>query len=64
MKSMWFYIVADSASTLSLFVLVPYTGIDKKRKENVMFNLYFSQQKIKIELVFGLLVNKWRIFKK
>jgi hypothetical protein len=44
--------------------LVLYTGSDKNRKENDVFNFYLSQLRIKIKPAFGLLVNKWRIFKK
>jgi len=40
---------------------VPYTGSDK----NMMcFNFCLSQLRIKTEQAFGLLVNKWRDFKK
>jgi hypothetical protein len=59
-----FYLVGDSAYTLSSSLLVPYTGSDKNRKENDVFNFYLSQLRIKIEQAFGLLVNKCRIFKK
>ncbi len=59
-----FYLVGDSAYTLSSSLLVPYTGSDKKVPENDVFNFYLSQLQIKIEQAFGLLVNKWRIFKK
>jgi len=56
-----FYIVADSTYTLSSSLLVPYTGSDK----NMMcFNFCLSQLRIKTEQAFGLLVNKWRDFKK
>jgi len=58
-----FYNVADSTYTLSSSLLVPYTGSDKKRKENDVFHFYLPQLRIKIEQAFGLLVNKWRIFK-
>jgi hypothetical protein len=44
--------------------LVPYTGSDKNRKENDVFNFYLSQLRIKIEQALGLPVNNWRIFKK
>jgi len=42
-----FYIVADSAYTLSSSLLVSYTGSDKGRKENDVFNFYLSQLRIK-----------------
>ncbi len=45
-------------------MLVPYSGADRKRKDNNVFNFHLSQLRIKIEQSFGLLVNKWRVFKK
>ena len=58
-----FYVVADSAYTLSSSLLVPFSGADKKRVDNDVFNFHLSQLKIKIEQTFGLMVNKWRVFK-
>jgi hypothetical protein len=59
-----FYVVGDAAYTLSSSLLVPYTGGDKRNKHNDVFNFHLSQLRIKIEQAFGLLVNKWRVFKK
>jgi hypothetical protein len=59
-----FYLVGDSAYTLSSSLLIPYSGADKKRKDNDIFNFHLSQLRIKIEQAFGLLVNKWRVFKR
>jgi hypothetical protein len=59
-----FYVVGDSAYTLSSSLLVPYSGAVKKRKDNDVFNFHLSQLRIKIEQAFGFLVNKWRVFKK
>jgi hypothetical protein len=59
-----FYAVGDSAYTLSSSLLVPYTGADKKKKGNDVFIFHLSQLRIKIEQAFGLLVNKWRVFKR
>jgi hypothetical protein len=58
-----FYTVDDSAYTLSSSLLVPYTGADKKKKDNYVFYFRLSQLQIKIEQAFGLLVNRWRVFK-
>ncbi len=35
-----------------------------KKNNNNVFNFHLSQLRIKIEQAFGLLVNKWRVFKK
>jgi hypothetical protein len=56
--------LGESAYTLSSSLLVPFTGLDKKKTDNDVFNFHLSQLRIKIEQSFGLLVNKWRIFKK
>ena len=44
--------------------MAPYTGADKKKKDKNVFNFHLSQLQIKIEQAFGLLVNKWRVFKR
>jgi hypothetical protein len=59
-----FYVVADSAYTLSSSLLVPFSGADKKRVDNDIFNFHLSQLRIKVEQAFGLMVNKWRVFKR
>lgn len=59
-----YYVVGDAAYSLSATLLVPYTGADKRNKQNDIFNFHLSQLRIKIEQAFGLLVNKWRVFKK
>jgi hypothetical protein len=59
-----FYIVADSAYTLTTNLLTPFSGGEKKRRDNDVFNFHLSQLRIKIEQSFGLMVNKWRVLKK
>jgi hypothetical protein len=59
-----YYIVADNAYTLSKSLLVPYSGNDKRFPSRDVFNFYLSQLRIKIEQAFGMMVNKWRVFKK
>jgi hypothetical protein len=59
-----FFPVADNAYTLSPTLLIPYLGQDKRDKSKDAFNFYLSQLRIRIEQAFGLLVTKWRIFKK
>jgi hypothetical protein len=60
----FFFIVADAAYTLTTSLLTPFSGGDMKEKKNDIFNFYLSQLRIKIEQSFGLMVNKWRVFKK
>jgi hypothetical protein len=59
-----FYMAADNAYTLSDTLLIPYSGVDKLDPSKDVFNFYLSQLRIRIEQAFGLLVSKWRIFKK
>jgi hypothetical protein len=60
---MGFYVVADSAYTLSSSLFVPFAGVDKRKGDNDIFNFHLSQLRIKIEQSFGLVVKKWRVFK-
>ncbi len=59
-----YYAVADNAYTLSATLLIPYSGSDKRYPHKDVFNFYLSQLRIKIEQAFGMMVNKWRVFKK
>ena len=59
-----FYIVADNAYTITNSLLIPYSGNDRRYPNNDVFNFYMSQLRIKIEQAFGMMVNKWRIFKR
>ena len=59
-----FYLVGDNAYSLLDTLLVPYSGVDKLDPSKDAFNFYLSQLRIRIEQAFGVLVNKWRIFKK
>ena len=55
------YVVADAAYTLSESVLVPFTGAHWLNSANDAFNFYLSQLRIRVEMAFGRLVNKFRI---
>ena len=55
------YVVADAAYTLSESVLVPFTGAHRLNSANDAFNFYLSQLRIRVEMAFGRLVNKFRI---
>jgi hypothetical protein len=50
-----YYVVGDAAYTLSVTLLVPYTGADKRNKQNDIFNFHLSQLRIKIEQAFAYL---------
>ncbi|KAE8997919.1 hypothetical protein PF011_g15270 [Phytophthora fragariae] len=59
-----FYIVGDNAYPLSNSQLVPFTKLELKSKAHSDYNFYLGQLRIRIEMAFGLLVNKWQIFKR
>ena len=44
-------------------MLIPFSGAQLNSETKRAFNFYLSQLRIRIEMAFGLLVNKWRIFK-
>jgi len=54
--------VADAAYVQLEQVLIPYTGSQRNNEGNAIFNSYLSQVRIRIEMAFGLLQTKWRIF--
>jgi hypothetical protein len=56
-----YYIVADAAYMLTEHVLVPFTGGDRSASDKDTFNYYLIQLRIRIEMAFGLLTNKWRV---
>jgi hypothetical protein len=57
------YFVGDAAYNLSERLLVPFTGSQREDPDKDAFNFYLSQLRIRIEMAFGRLVNKWRILK-
>jgi len=57
------YCVADAAYTLAETLLIPFTGIERSDKAQDAFNFYLSQLRIRVEMAFGRLTNKFRILK-
>ena len=58
------FLVGDAAYTTTEHLLIPFTGSQRSKPDNDAFNFYLSQLRIRIEMAFGLLVNKFRILKK
>jgi DDE superfamily endonuclease len=58
------YIIGDNAYVCSEHLLTPFCGDEKREKQKDAFNFYLSQLRIRVEMTFGRLVNKWRIFKR
>ena len=62
-----YYIIADNAYVVTPYLMTPFDKLELKKKNTLArdsFNFYLSQLRIRIEMAIGILVNKWRIFKK
>lgn len=59
-----YYILADNAYIVSEKVLTPFCKTDGMTPARDNYNFYLSQLRIRIEMSFGFLVGKWRIFKR
>ena len=57
-----YFLVGDNAYPLSNKLLIPFSGAQKHAKYNRSYNFYLSQMRIRIEMAFGRLTTKWRIF--
>ena len=57
------FFVGDAAYTLSDNLLIPFTGSQKDVEKHDSFNFYLSQMRIRIEMAFGLLQNRFRALK-
>ena len=58
------YVIADNAYVCSDKLLTPYHGEERRDPANDTFNFFLSQLRIRIEMSFGMLVNKFCIFKR
>ena len=56
--------VGDAAYSLHENLLVPFIGAHKLNPDKDAFNFHLSQLRIRIEMAFGRLVNKFRILKR
>lgn len=57
------YILADNAYMHSEHFLTPFAGAGFISAEDA-YNFYLSQLRIRIEMAFGLLYTKWRLFRR
>jgi hypothetical protein len=57
------YIIGDAAYSVGKKMLVPFTGSQRTNPSNDAHNFYLSQLRIRIEMAFGLMTNKWRILR-
>ena len=59
-----YFIAGDNAYPLLKNLLIPFSGSNARLDENDTYNFYLSQLRIRIEMAFGRLTCKWRIFRK
>jgi hypothetical protein len=57
------YLIGDAAYSVSEKMLVPFTGSQQSNPSNDAHIFYLSQLRIRIEMAFGLMTNKWRILR-
>jgi DDE superfamily endonuclease len=58
------YVVGDNAYICTEHLLTPFSGNQRKDASRDAYNFYLSQLRIRIEMTFGVFVNKWQIFKR
>ena len=58
-----YFMIGDNAYQLSRRMLIPFSGADRLDQHKTVFNFYLSQIRIRIEMSFGLLTSKFRIFR-
>ena len=58
-----FFIIGDNAYQLTNSLLIPFSGADTRDDNNDAYNFYLSQLRTCIEMSFGRLTGKWRIFR-
>ena len=56
-----YFIIGDAAYSVGKKVLTPFTGGHSSDPANDAYNFFLSQLRIRIEMSFGLLTNKWQI---
>lgn len=56
-------LVGDNAYSNSNMLLTPFTKSQTTTSSRDSFNFLLNQLRIRVEIAFGLLVNKWRVFK-
>ena len=57
------FIGGDNAYPISQKVLIPFSGSEALDDDNLTYNFYFSQLRIRIEMAFGRFTTKWRILR-
>ena len=56
-----YFLIGDAAYSVGESMLTPFTGGHRNDPIKDAYNFFLSQLRIRIEMAFGLLTNKWRI---
>jgi DDE superfamily endonuclease len=59
-----YFLIGDNAFTLTNKMLVPFSGPQRSHQHKRVYNYFLSQLRIRIEMAFGLMTTKWRIFRR
>ncbi len=59
-----FYLIVDNAYPPSEWLLPVFGGAERLNVDNDNVNYYLSQCRIRIEMTFGMMVQKWAIFQR
>ena len=63
LKELGFFLIGDNAYPLMNTLLIPFSGVEAHDYWKDIYNFYLSQLRIRIEMTFGRLTTKWRIFR-
>ena len=58
-----YYVIGDNAYVPSEHLITPFSGNQRDVPANGIYNYYCSQIRIRIEMAYGLLNTKWRVFR-
>ena len=58
-----YYMIGDAAYLVGESLLTPFTGGHRSDRTKDAYNFFLSQCRIRIEMAFGLLTNKWRVLR-
>ena len=59
-----YYLIGDNAYLLHDSLLIPFSGASRSDEAKDSFNFFLSEMRIRIEMAFGLLTTKWRVFRR
>ena len=58
------YVIGDNAYVCSEHLLTPFSGCERNEPRKDTYNFFISQMRIRIEMAFGSLTNRWRVLRK